>query len=169
MARPVSITRLELSSEALRREAARSRDGDVARRLLAIALVLDGWSREAAAETCGMDRQTLRDWVHRYNDDGIAGLANRKSPGRPAELTDEQLRALKVMVEEGPDLARDGVVRWRCVDLQARIAAEFGVYYHERSVGKLLAKLDLVRLSPRPFHPQKDAVAEQTYKKTSLR
>jgi transposase len=116
-----------------------------------------------------MDRQTLRDWVHRYNDDGIAGLANRKSPGRPAELTDEQLRALKVMVEEGPDLARDGVVRWRCVDLQARIAAEFGVYYHERSVGKLLAKLDLVRLSPRPFHPQKDAAAEQTYKKTSLR
>jgi transposase len=86
-----------------------------------------------------MDRQTLRDWVHHYNDEGIDGLTNRHSPGRPAQLTTEQLATFKALVEQGPDLARDGVVRWRCSDLQARLQSDFDV--HERSVGKLLAKL----------------------------
>jgi transposase len=61
----VAITRQDLSAEELRREAARGRDANATRRMLAIALVLEGHAREDAAEMCGMDRQTLRDWVHR--------------------------------------------------------------------------------------------------------
>ena len=74
MAAAVAITRDELDAAGLRREAARTRDADAARRMLALALVLDGWSRSEAAELCGMERQTLRDWVHRYNAAGLAGL-----------------------------------------------------------------------------------------------
>jgi len=70
----VAVTRRDLSAAELRREAARSRDPRAARRMLAIALVLEGRTRTEAAETCGMDRQTLRDWVHRYNDEGLTGL-----------------------------------------------------------------------------------------------
>jgi hypothetical protein len=66
----VLITRLELSAADLREAAGRTQDAKSARRMLAIALVLDGWSREAAAEACAMDRQTLRDWVHRYTSWG---------------------------------------------------------------------------------------------------
>jgi transposase len=44
-------------------------------------MVLDGSDRKSAAETCGMDRQTLRDWVHRYNADGLGGLHDLKTPG----------------------------------------------------------------------------------------
>jgi hypothetical protein len=51
-----------------------------------------------------MDRQTLRDWVHHYNEDGIDGLSNRRSPGRPAQLTVEQLEAFKALVEQGPPM-----------------------------------------------------------------
>ena len=54
-----------------------------ARRMLAIALVLEGVGPDEAARSCGMDRQTLRDWVHRYNAEGLAGLANRRGPARP--------------------------------------------------------------------------------------
>ncbi len=61
----VEIKRQDLSAAGLRLAAARSRDANAARRILAIALVLDGQSREDAAESYGMDRQTLRDWVHR--------------------------------------------------------------------------------------------------------
>jgi len=68
----VAITRLDLSAMALRERAARATDAKVSRRLLAIALVLEGWSRRDAAEACAMDRQTLRDWVHRYNALGCA-------------------------------------------------------------------------------------------------
>ena len=63
----VRITRKDKSAGELRQEAARCRDGKAARRMLAIALVLDGVDRKTAAENCGMDRQTLRDWAHRYN------------------------------------------------------------------------------------------------------
>ena len=49
----VAITRQDLTAAELRREAARSRDAKAARRMLALALVLEGQSREAAAETCG--------------------------------------------------------------------------------------------------------------------
>src|SRR5918998_1649738 len=117
----VEVTRRDLSAAELRRQAARSQDADAARRMLAIALVLDGHSRADAAATCGMDRQTLRDWVHRYNAEGLAGLSNRRAPGPTPRLSDGQEAELARWVEEGPELARDGVVRWRCRDLRARI------------------------------------------------
>ena len=166
MSQPVPVTRLEKSAIDLRHEASRCSDGAVVRRLLAIALVLEGRPRTEAAEACGMDRQTLRDWVHHYNKEGIDGLSNRRSPGRPAQLTPAQLAAFKALVEQGPDLARDGVVRWRCSDLQARLQSDFAVRYHERSVGKLLARLAFRKLTARPFHPEQDAAAQQTHKKT---
>jgi DNA-binding NtrC family response regulator len=78
VAMPVLITRTDLSAPELRRASANAKDANAARRMLAIALVLEGSDRKTAAETCGMDRQTLRDWVHRYNAEGLEGL---KPPG----------------------------------------------------------------------------------------
>ena len=163
----VAITREGMSAADLRREAARGRDADAARRMLAIALVLDGRSREDAAEACGMDRQTLRDWVHRYNAEGLAGLANRRAPGPAPRLSAGQEAAVDRWVEQGPELERDGVVRWRCRDLRARIGREFGVGLHERTVGKLLAKLRFRRLSVRPRHPQSDPAAQAAFRGAS--
>ena len=56
----VAITRRDMSARELRAAAAKTTDAKAARRMLAIALVLDGMDRKTAAETCGMDRQTLR-------------------------------------------------------------------------------------------------------------
>ena len=164
----LAVTRQELSAAALRREAARSRDASAARRMLAIALVLEGYSREAAAETCGMDRQTLRDWVHRYNAEGIAGLANRRAPGPASRLSSEQEAMVAGWVEDGPEMERDGIVRWRCRDLRERIRREFRVSLHERTVGKLLTRLRFRRLSVRPQHPQSDPAAQAAFGGASL-
>ena len=163
----VEVTRRDLSAAELRRAAARSRDANAARRMLAIALVLDGHSREAAAEACGMDRQTLRDWVHRFNAEGLAGLVNRRAPGPAPRLSAGQEAAVERWVAQLPELARDGVVRWRCRDLQERIGREFGVRLHERTVGKLLARLRFRRLSVRPRHPQSDPAAQAAFKGAS--
>lgn len=164
---PVSITRLEMSAADLRRAAGRSSDAAVARRLLALAMVMDGCSRREAAERAGMDRQTLRDWVHRYNAEGIAGLADRPHPGPKPCLTGEQMQALEAIVLAGPDPVVDRVVRWRRVDLQAVLKARFGIEVHERTVGKYLARLKLRRLSVRPQHPRSDPAAQEAFKKTS--
>src|SRR4051812_39517791 len=111
------VTRKERGAVELRREAGRCRDARAARRMLALALVLEGASREEAARAAGMDRRTLRDWVHRYNEEGLAGLHDRPRPGRKPRLTPEQEAELAAAVERGPDPDRDGVVRWRRADL----------------------------------------------------
>ena len=163
----VAVTRKELGAGDLRREARRCRDGAASRRMLALALVLEGSSREEAARHAGMDRQTLRDWVHRYNAEGLAGLRDRPRSGRRPRLTPEQEAELAAAVERGPDPDRDGVVRWRRVDLRALIEARFAVRLHERSVGKVLRRLGFTRLSVRPRHPKADEAAQAAFKKAS--
>jgi transposase len=165
MGKAVEITRLETSATELRGLASKAQDGCVVRRLLAIAMLLEGASRGDAATMSGMDRQTLCDWVHRYNTDGVAGLTPRPIPGRPAALTTEQMAEFKALVVEGPDVERDKVVRWRCSDLRSVIAERYSVDVHERTVGKLLRRLGLTRLQPRPYHPKKDAAAQEAFKK----
>ena len=163
----IEVTRLELSAAQLRRLASRSPDGRLACRILAIAFVLEGSSRAEAAAACGMDRQTLRDWVHRYNHDGIGGLSDAHRSGRPPALSADQMQDLKDLVLAGPDLAIHRVTRWRCLDLSAAIADRYGVVVHERTVGKMLRRMGLTRLQPRPYHPQKDGAAQEAFKKTS--
>ena len=119
----IAITRSDHDAAGLRRAAAASRDAGAARRMLALALVLEGASRADAASACGMDRQTLRDWVHRYNDGGLPGLSNRQGAvGPKPRLTAEREAAVAALVRAGPDPAKHGVVRWRRVDLPAVIA-----------------------------------------------
>ena len=164
----LAITRDDFSAADLRREARRSKDSRQARRLLSLALVLEGVPRAAAARAGGMDRQSLRDWVIRFNEDGIAGLLDRPRSGRRPLLTPEQLAELKALVEEGPTIEEHGVVRWRCVDLQAEIKKRFGVDHSVRHVERLLKQLGLTRLSIRPRHPKADVAAQEAFKKSSL-
>lgn len=163
----VAVKRLDLSASELRQAAKGLQDATQVRRVLALALVLEGASRTEAATACGMDRQTLRDWVHRYNAEGIDGLLDRVAPGRTPLLTPAQEAELKAIVLAGPDLARDGVVRWRRIDLQRVIGERFAVRLHERTVGKILVKLGFKRLSVRPQHPASDPQAQSAFKKTS--
>jgi transposase len=167
MGAALTITRQEHSAAELRMIAGKCSDGAQVRRLLALALVLEGRSRTEAAHQNGMDRQTLRDWVHRYNGAGVDGLKSLCSPGPTPALTNEQMAELKALVIEGPDPEKDQVVRWRCEDLQREVARRFSVEVHESTIGKWLRKLRLTRLQPRPVHPKKDAAAEEAFKKTS--
>lgn len=162
----VAITRTELDSAGLRAAAAGMPDAKQARRALSLAMVLDGHSRLLAAQAGGMDRQTLRDWVHRYNAHGIEGLRDIRNKGRAPALSAEQMQVLEGLVLAGPDLAKDGAVRWRCSDLRAQIKVRFAVELYESTVGKLLHKLGMTRLQPRPFHPKADLAAQEAYKKT---
>jgi transposase len=161
----VKITWLEPSAVELRALAAKSRDTAQSRRLLAIAMVLDGSTRLEAARRTGMDRQTLCDWVHRYNAAGVTGLMSRLPLGPTPKLTDPQMAELRELVVAGPDPEQHQVVRWRCVDVRAEVARRFSVTVTERTIGKWLRKLKLTRLQPRPYHPKKDAAAQQAFKK----
>jgi transposase len=122
-------------------------------------------SRKAAAEIGAIDRQRLRDWVHRYNEKGPEGLINAKAPGGRPKLSPEQKRELKRIVEAGSDPATDGVVRWRCVDLRRVIKERFDVDLDEVSIGRVLKELGFARVSPRPQHPKQDPQIIEAFKK----
>ena len=165
----LAVTRDEFSAADLRREARRSKDNRQARRLLAIAMVLDGASRDGAARAGGMERQTLRDWVHRYNAQGLDGLRDKARPGRPPQLDEAQLQELDALIEQGPDIAVHKVVRWRYIDLKAILKERFDVQMSERHIGRILNDRDYRRLSVRPRHPKADEAVQSAFKKTSPR
>jgi transposase len=114
-----------------------------------------------------MDRQTLRDWVHRFNEHGPEGLLDSWSQGPAPRLSAEQRAELTHFVETGPNRAEHGVVRWRRIDLQRVIRERFGVAYHERTIGKILKALGFSHISARPRHPAQDARTIEAFKKIS--
>jgi transposase len=123
----VAITRDDLSASDLRQAAARCGDSAQARRALALALVLEGKSRTEAARSAGMDRQTLRDWVHRYNTSGLEGLRNRPNLGAPPrKLSAEQEQQVAAWAgsgaPQGGALALDRPARRDCPQVWRAVA-----------------------------------------------
>jgi len=166
MSAPITV-RDDFEADELRCMARAVKDANQARRLLAIAAVYEGMDREEAARIGGMDRQTLRDWVHRFNEEGPDGLINIKPSGRPPRLSADQKEELRRLVEAGPDPQKDGVVRWRCVDLKRVLGELFGVDLSAVRLGRVLKELGFSHISARPRHPAQDAQAIAAFKKTS--
>lgn len=158
--------RKDRTSAVLRKLAKAETDVRVARRLLAIANALCGMNRAEAARSAGMDRQTLRDWVIRYNEHGVAGLSDQKSSGRPAMLTLDEQAELLAIVMAGPDPEKDGFCAFTRDDLVAVAKKRFGKSMHPTSMGRLLHRLGLSRQKARPSHPMKDPAAAAAFKKS---
>ena len=150
----------------LRKLAKAETDTRVARRVLAIANALDGMSRKAAAEAAGMDRQTLRDWVLRYNEHGIDGLADRWGDGRPPTFDAQEQTELMRIVLAGPDPETSGLSAYTLEDLAGICEQRFGKRMHPWSLGRLLKRLGFSRQKTRPSHPMKDPAAAAAFKKS---
>ena len=149
--------RTDHTSSDLRRFSRRCGDPDQVRRLLALALILDGGSRSDAAKVAGVTLQIVRDWVLRFNADGPDGLATRKAPGRASILNNEQRASLAEVVEAGPIPAAHGVVRWRLADLAQWVWDEFEVSVTRHTLSRELRAMGYRKLSARPRHRgQKD-------------
>lgn len=159
--------RTDLTSSDLRQLARTEGDARVSRRLLALAMALEGVSREAAARQAGMDRQTLRDWVRRYNAEGVDGLRDRDRQGRPPLLAPAQEAELAGLIEAGPDVERDGVVEYRVRHIRVIACQQFGADYSRSGMQARLRRMKLSYLTPRPLHPKTDLEAQEEFKKIS--
>jgi putative transposase len=158
--------RPDWDAKRVRAAARKAKDADQARRLLAIAAAYEGQDRTTAAKIGAMDPQRLRDWVRRFNAAGPDGLIDRKPAGAARRLTPEQEAELAALIEAGPDVERDRVVRWRCVDLQQLILTRWNIAFHERTIGKLLRRLGFSHISARPRHLGQDPARIEEFKKT---
>src|SRR3954447_1772809 len=158
--------RPDWDAKRVRAAARQAENADQARRLLAIAAAYEGQDRSAAAKIGAMDPQRLRDWVRRFNDAGPEGLIDRKPAGAARRLSAAQEAELAAVIEAGPDVARDGVVRWHCVDLRRLILTRWNIAYHERTIGKVLRRLGFRHISARPRHLGQDPARIEEFKKS---
>jgi transposase len=159
--------RPDWDAKRVRAAAREAKDADQARRLLAIAAAYEGQDRAACAKIGAMSPQRLRDWVHRFNAAGPDGLIDRKPAGAARRLSAAQETELAALIEAGPDVERDGVVRWRCIDLRQLILTRWRIAYHERTIGKLLRRLGFRHISARPRHLGQDPARTEEFKKIS--
>ena len=157
----------DLTSEQLRRLARRERDPRVGRRMLAIANALDGMGRAAAARLAGMDRQTLRDWVIRYNAHGVAGLSDRWGAGRPTAVSEGELAAVKAAILQAACRSGDAKPAFRIVDVAGMIEERTGVRYSVLGTHRLMKTMGLSYQKTRPSHPRADPAARERFKKLS--
>jgi transposase len=119
---------------------------------------------ESTAKIGGMDRQTLRDWVIRLNEQGADGVINIPSPGMPPKLNATHRAFLARIVEEGPIAAIHGVVRWRACDPIMRLHGEFGLSVSDDTIYRALRNLGFSHVSARY---KQNAEAMDAFKKTS--
>src|SRR5262245_25621666 len=158
--------RKDRTAAMLRKLAKDESNGRVARRLLAIANALCGMSRAEAARSAGMDRQTLRDWVIRYNAHGVAGLTDNWQGGRPPMLTLDEQAELLAAVMAGPDPEKDGFCAYPRGGLVVAGWKEFGKSVPSASEGAVLARPGLSRQKARPSHPMQQPAAAAAFKKS---
>lgn len=140
---PVLLVRNDYTPEGLEAVAASSKDKAQVRRLRAIAAVLKGISRREAAAIGGMQRQTLRDWVQRFNAEGPDGLVSRKPCGRPAKLSAGQKRELIAFLTSKAAKESYPVARWRLADVAVIVRDRYGVKLNEISLSRMLRSLGL--------------------------
>jgi transposase len=159
--------RVDYDGDGLRRLARRSRDADQTRRLLALAVIYEGGRRTDAARVGGVELQTIRDWVLRFNTGGPEELIDGKAPGGEPKLTPGQKQALFEIIERGPIPAIHGVVRWRLIDLAGWVFDEFGVSLSESGMSRIVRGLGFAKLSARPRHHAQNEYAIEDFKKTS--
>ena len=163
---PLSLPlRSDFDAAALHRLARSSSDANQTRRLLALASLYDGSPRHVAARQACVTPQIVRDWVVRFNAEGPDGLIDRKAPGKMAILTPQQRAALAGAVEAGPEPWRDGVVRWRLIDLAQWLHDEFAGSLDETTISRELKKLGYVKLTARPRHHAQNEHAMEAFKR----
>jgi len=161
--------RSDFEAQEVRAYARKTKDGPQARRLLALAAIYEGASRSEAAKIGGVTLQIVRDWVLKFNVDGPEGLIDRKAPGQPPKLNNEQRAAIAQMIEDGPIPAVHGVVRWRLADLCQWIFEEFRITVSPQTLSRELRAMGYRKLSARPRHHAQAAGAIEDFKKTSPR
>jgi len=114
-----------------------------------------------------MDRQTLRDWVHRFNAAGVEGLRDGARSGRPRLLAEALLPELAALIAEGPQVERDGAVEYRLSHIRELSKRHFGADYSAGGMHAVLRRMGFSWLKPRPIHPKTDLAAQETFKKLS--
>src|SRR5438445_460429 len=145
------------------RRLARGESGRVCQRVLMIANMLEGMEHEEAARLAGLSRSAAYEWHNRYEEGGIEGLRDRPRPGRQPRVDAVTSARFKERIVAGAELERDGVVAFRGVDAQRLLKEEFDIEWSLSSTYRLLHRIEVSWLAPRPRHAGADAAGKRSW------
>jgi transposase len=151
----------EWTERDLARVARKEPEARVRQRILVIRLLVMGQTVPQAAPVVGLKERQVRNWVHRFQAEGLEGLRDRPRPGQPKYLPTDKEESFKARIRRPP---RGRILRGP--DVQRLLREEFGAAYTLGGVYFLLHRLGFSSLSPRPLHPQTDPDAQDAFKKT---
>jgi transposase len=142
------MTRVQLTSAQRRQLQEQLRVAEEAsyyRRLLALLALDEGDSVAEIAERLGVTRQSVYNWAHLYEAEGIAAaLQDRYGGGRPSVWTEEREALLVAALRQRPDQVGYPGPNWTVRLLQAYVERVGGLHVSEDTLRRQLQRLDYV-------------------------
>jgi len=164
MASKLTIHR-KVSQDEFDRRIAKEKKTKIRKKLRALKIVNEGYSARYAAKKFYLSSQTVERAVRRFNDHGWDGL-QYQNRGRVPQMTAEEEDELRDRILDGPT-QEDKVRIFHGKDIHKILKDEFGVDVHFRTTYKILHRIGLSSLAPRPKNPKSDVEVQRTFKKNS--
>lgn len=165
--RALTIPDAETVVLGLQDEIRRSEEARYDHRLHGVLLVAEGLSCRQVASLLGDSPGTVGNWIHRFNERGLAGLAEGDRPGRPSRLSPEQLAEIDRMLRGSPSAVGLAGNLWDGPSLAAFIEDHYGLSLGVRQCQRLFRKLNFRLRKPRPQVAQADPERQAAAKKDS--
>ena len=153
----------------LQDEIRRSEESRYDHRLHGVLLVAQGMTCPEAARLLGDAPRTVENWVHEFEEMGLAGLLEGDRSGRPRRLNEKQLQQINVVLRHMPRDAGLGGNLWDGKTLAAWIEREYGINLGVRQCQRLFRQLGFRLRKPRPAIAQADPERQKAHKKNSRR
>ena len=151
------------SLEELQRLVRQQREARLLLRVQIIWLAKQGQTAPQIAGLLSVSRRLVQGWVHRYNAQGLDGLADRRRGGNQRRLSDAQEQQIQDYLDQQAQDPHAGVRR--AEDLRQWIQQQFGKLYSLPGLYNLLHRLGYSCLMPRPRHLKADPAAQEAFKK----
>ena len=164
--RPLTISG-SASILGLQQEIQRSEESRYDHRLHGVLLVAHGLTCPDVARLLGDAPRSVEYWVHRYEQQGLAGLTEGERSGRPSRLTETQVKEINRVLRAKPTDAGMRVNLWDGKTLSAWIERTYGIPLGVRQCQRLFRQLEFRLRKPRPMLAKADPARQKAHKKNS--
>jgi transposase len=151
----------------LQREIQRSEESRYDHRLHGVLLVAQGMTCPEVARLLGDAPRSVENWIHRFDQGGLAGLTEGARSGRPSRLNEQQVKEINRVLRAKPSDAGMRVNLWDGKTLSAWIDKTYGVHLGVRQCQRLFRRFEFRLRKPRPLLAKADPARQKKHKKNS--
>lgn len=122
---------------------------EVRQRAMGLRLLHEGKSPKEVAELLSVSQPTVYDWHHRWQQQGVEGLANRPKSGRPVKANQSYVDVLEQVVEQDPQALGYAFSIWTTERLRLHLKVKTGIELKPTQFRAVLKEHDFVYRRPK--------------------